>query len=499
MPSRVMLTITTGRQAGTQIQLGQRTCCIVGRARQCDPRVPDPKNPPEISRYHFLLDVNPPDVRIRDFGSLNGTYVNELRIGGRKGHEAVADVLDTNDPEHDLKDGDLIRMVQTTIRVNVETPILCCGCFSELPENKLAAADQGKGVYICDRCQADSLRQSVVPTPRGMVRCCHCGADAGGEVNRARQGEYICKACRSQPVKLARQLMKSGDPSGTFPFDQYTLLAQVARSATTASYLLRLNGTMQHKLLVLALPRVPVDAKMRALFLADLEQSQRLRQARIEAFEACGYRDGLFYIVKEHVSGMTLAERLEQGPLDPPLALELIDQALEALDYAHHIILPASEGIYAARHGWSHLGIRPSRLWVADREPASILLMDYAVDDRFDRVGLAGLSRTGPECPMPDYLSRLQLFEYACVSPAADVWQTAACLYAMLTQHAPRDFTQGKDPWKVVLQTDPVPIRQRNPAIPAPLAAIIDRALDDSKEFHFQSAEAFRAALREVR
>jgi pSer/pThr/pTyr-binding forkhead associated (FHA) protein len=36
-----------------------------------------------ISRYHCLLDINPPDIRIRDFDSLNGTYVNGECIGRR--------------------------------------------------------------------------------------------------------------------------------------------------------------------------------------------------------------------------------------------------------------------------------------------------------------------------------------------------------------------------------------------------------------------------------
>jgi hypothetical protein len=31
----------------------------------------------------FIVEVNPPDARIRDFGSLNGTYVNEKKIGSR--------------------------------------------------------------------------------------------------------------------------------------------------------------------------------------------------------------------------------------------------------------------------------------------------------------------------------------------------------------------------------------------------------------------------------
>ncbi|MDF0552306.1 FHA domain-containing protein [Kamptonema sp. UHCC 0994] len=40
-----------------------------------------------ISRYHCLLDINPPDIRVRDFGSKNGTFVNGKKIGQRQANQ----------------------------------------------------------------------------------------------------------------------------------------------------------------------------------------------------------------------------------------------------------------------------------------------------------------------------------------------------------------------------------------------------------------------------
>jgi hypothetical protein len=54
---------------------------------------------------------------------------------------------------------------------------------------------------------------------------------------------------------------------------------------------------------------------------------------------------------------------------------------------------------------------------------------------------------------------------------------------------------QAKDPWQVILQTDCVPIRDRNPAIPARLAEVIDQALIDRPQIHFKSAAELRTAL----
>ncbi len=47
----------------------------------------------------------------------------------------------------------------------------------------------------------------------------------------------------------------------------------------------------------------------------------------------------------------------------------------------------------------------------------------------------------------------------------------------------------------VVLETPPVPIRQRKPWVPARLAAVIDRALVEEPEIPFKTAAEFKESL----
>ena len=38
----------------------------------------------QVSRLHFMFEVNPPDEQIRDFGSMSGTLVGGKKIGIRE-------------------------------------------------------------------------------------------------------------------------------------------------------------------------------------------------------------------------------------------------------------------------------------------------------------------------------------------------------------------------------------------------------------------------------
>ena len=68
MPAKITLRITQGKLTGQEIVFDDRTTCIMGRASDCSPRLPDDEEHRTIGRHHCLLDINPPDIRIRDFG-----------------------------------------------------------------------------------------------------------------------------------------------------------------------------------------------------------------------------------------------------------------------------------------------------------------------------------------------------------------------------------------------------------------------------------------------
>lgn len=120
MLTKVTLTIIAGTRKGKGFTFETRNTCIMGRASDCNPHLPDDKHHRTISRYHCLLDINPPAIRIRDFGSLNGTYINGQLIGRRHPEITPEQRDQMYFQEYDLKAGDEIKLGNTVFRVGIE-------------------------------------------------------------------------------------------------------------------------------------------------------------------------------------------------------------------------------------------------------------------------------------------------------------------------------------------------------------------------------------------
>ncbi len=119
MSATIILTITEGSIKGQQFIFQERTTCVIGRSYDCYPQLPNDQAHRTISRYHCLLDINPPDIRVRDFGSKNGTYVNGKKIGQRPANQTPLQAAHLNFPEYDLSEGDEIKIGTTVIKVSV--------------------------------------------------------------------------------------------------------------------------------------------------------------------------------------------------------------------------------------------------------------------------------------------------------------------------------------------------------------------------------------------
>jgi pSer/pThr/pTyr-binding forkhead associated (FHA) protein len=119
MPARVTLTVVAGEPQGREYVFSERTVGAIGRAADCLVQVPSDLPHLNVSRHHCLLDIDPPQVEVRDLGSRNGTFLNGEIIGRRTriDHPEAAGCLTM--PSFCVEDGDELRVGDTVFRVTV--------------------------------------------------------------------------------------------------------------------------------------------------------------------------------------------------------------------------------------------------------------------------------------------------------------------------------------------------------------------------------------------
>lgn len=123
MDSTITLIVTRGPLAGQKFTFAESTTCMIGRSRDCTVALPLELEHLDVSRHHCVLDIAPPNLCVRDLGSLNGTYVNGKKIGQRGSPQMPASENTLPYPAVALSDGDEIQLGEhTAFRVCVFPP-----------------------------------------------------------------------------------------------------------------------------------------------------------------------------------------------------------------------------------------------------------------------------------------------------------------------------------------------------------------------------------------
>ncbi len=141
---KVVMTVTAGPHEGKAYEFAEQDSFIVGRSKRAQFRLP--LKDQYFSRMHFLVEINPPDCRLVDLASRNGTFVNGERV-----------VVATT-----LHEGDLIHGGRSLLRVSVQPPAA--------PVTKSAADSTTQRSLSC--LTQDELRPDVAAL---NVRASHSG------------------------------------------------------------------------------------------------------------------------------------------------------------------------------------------------------------------------------------------------------------------------------------------------------------------------------------
>jgi len=392
MSDLVGLVVTRGRRYGDTFTVDSPGRYLLGRGDDCAIRLTDPG----VSRHHCELDVDEHRVRVRDLGSLNGTYLD--------GRGIRQDEADAGSGFHPVRGQGHLALGEA------------CELLIMVPD-----------------------RPDVFEEIAGYVPVSLLGRGGWGQVWLVR------------------------------------------RPTDGQSYALKLMDTA----VAGSLPR--------AAFVREASLAAQLMHPNIVRQYDSGEVDSRLYIVNELCEGGSLADYMEKcGQLmSVTTATHIILQVLDGLDYAHHATCTTSAGRTAT--GLVHRDIHPRNILLTDRSDSpQAKIADFGLSRLFDLPNspyesLMDPAKTGGFAGTPDFTPRTQIINYKAVGPEVDVWAAAATYYYLLTGVPPKDLSYGEK-WQLALIEPAIPIRRRNPDIPAALARVIDAALTETPTIGCRSA-----------
>jgi beta-lactam-binding protein with PASTA domain len=190
--------------------------------------------------------------------------------------------------------------------------------------------------------------------------------------------------------------------------------------------------------------------------------------------------DGKPYIAMELVDGRTLKELVTQrGPMPVDVAVDLTEQLLKALGYAH-------------KRGIVHRDVKPQNVIIDGEGQAKVA--DFGIA----RAVNSDMTETGTIVGTVQYLSPEQAHGQP-VDQRSDLYSAGVVLYELLTGQVPFD---GEAPVSIALKhvsEHPVPPSQLRPGLPPAIESVVLRALEKDPAFRFQSADEFITALENAR
>ncbi len=348
MPALVTLTVVSGSANERRFVFADRTTSLIGKEEDCQIRFPKDREHQRISRHHCLLDISPPDIRIRDLGSRNGTFVNGTLIGIRSRSQSRQEAAQVQGAEVDLQDGDEIQLGgQATARLRVAVSVLatCASCDAEIPDEHKTSSCGAGGQYQCLACRSGTRSwqhpgSQAEESLRDSARVCVCcGRDVGREMGWQRTGDFVCAACRADPRQILNRLLEESR-SGSQDLRAipgYQIVRELGRGGMGAVFLAAHEQSGAQVALKVMLPRIAANARAREMFLREAGTTLALKHANVVRVHDLGCSQGVFFFTLEYCSGGSVAQVMKErgNPLAIDEAVPLMLQALAGLEYAH--------------------------------------------------------------------------------------------------------------------------------------------------------------------
>ena len=492
---KVTLTVDQGPHEGKTYAFEEHDNFIVGRATYAHFRLP--KKDRYFSRVHFMVEVNPPYCRLMDMGSRNGTFVNDERV-----------------KTIDIQDGDLIKGGQTVIKVSIADGGLAERKVSFSKVAKILAEDVPAAEVPA--AVPSSPSQDSAPIPPADNKNIHARyigpseshAIPTDDVSGATDGagdsseEIGPESARFQTIAVENvqggitltdeviamlpEDFSDRISSRAQPVPGYLIIDELGKGGMGVVYraLCRRDGNIVA--IKTIRPTIAVTEGDIDRFLREASILKDLKHPNIVEFHEMGEAAGELFFVMEYVAGTDAARLVvdNEGPLAISTSVGIICQLLTALEHAHG-------------QGFVHRDIKPQNMLLGQVEGRGVVkLADFGLARTYQSSRISGLTMMGDVRGTSQYMAPEQITNYRETKPTTDQYAAAATLYHLLTVEYIFDFpTTINGKFQMILQDDPVPIRDRRSETPDDLSEIIHRALLRNPDDRFADVTEMRDAL----
>ncbi len=260
----------------------------------------------------------------------------------------------------------------------------------------------------------------------------------------------------------------------------YEIIRELGHGGMGQVYLVKNLLSDRVEAMKVLLPDLAQQGDLANRFMREIRVLASLEHPNIAALRTAFTANNQLVMIMEYVEGDTLAHRLERGPFSTSDALNYIGQVLAALSYAH------SKNII-------HRDIKPANMMLTPQ--GVVKLMDFGIARSSADLGL---TVTGTTLGSLDYMSPEQVKSEP-TDARSDLYSVGVSLYEMLTGHRMFSATSSYSVMEAHVKETPRPPIEIQPHMPKPLSDMIMMAVAKDPSQRFQTADAFRNALSQIK
>jgi eukaryotic-like serine/threonine-protein kinase len=260
----------------------------------------------------------------------------------------------------------------------------------------------------------------------------------------------------------------------------YEILKVLGSGGMGRVYQVRNAITDRVEAMKVLLPDLEGHEDVAARFQREIKVLAALNHPNIAALHTALIIENQLVMIMEYVEGESVSSRLGHGPIPVPDALNYLDQVLNALSYAHH------------QHV-IHRDIKPANMMLTPQ--GTVKLMDFGIARTEKEPNK--LTATGSTLGSMNYMSPEQI-KGEPTDERSDLYSLGISLYEMITGKKP---FQGDSNFSIMaahINQAPTPPVDLDPELPRVVNDIILTSIAKAPGQRFQSADAFRHAVKQA-